>query len=354
MNRILKNSLKFLLFLSVGLVILYLVYLKADSAYQADCIDKQIAPEDCSLVQKVIEDFAGANYFWILLTLVLYTISNVSRAIRWRMLITPLGYSPRLINCFLTVVFGYFANLGLPRMGEIMRAGLLSQYEKISVEKVVGTIVVSRIVDVISLLTMTALAFFFAFDKIAPFFQKYLNLEDKISWNSTFILFLVVGIILGVLLIYLFRERLLKTRLVLKIKALMFGFWDGLQTIRRLDRPFLFIFHSINIWVMYYLMIYFCFFAYEPTEHLSAVAGLVIFVLGGWGMVVPSPGGMGTYHFMVQTGLAMYGISWDVGFSFANIAFFSIQLGANVFLGILALILLPALNKKLFPKICPR
>ncbi len=349
MNKILRNILKFLLFLSLGLVILYLVYRKAELAFQDDCATKGIAPEDCSLIAKVITDFRGANYYWILLTLILYTISNISRAIRWRMLITPLGYQPKFINCFLTVIFGYFANLGLPRMGEIMRAGLLAQYEKIGVEKVIGTIVTSRMVDVLCLLTMSGLAFVLAFDQIWPVFEENVNIIERLRGSSNLAALIAILFIISGILFVVFRKKLFQSRIALKLQSILYGFWDGFRTISKLERPFWFIFHSVNIWIMYYLMIRYCFFAYAPTAGLSGIAGLVIFVLGGWGMVIPSPGGMGTYHFMVQTGLLMYGISWDVGFSFANIAFFSIQLGANVLLGVVAVILLPLVNKNYQP-----
>ncbi len=93
-------------------------------------------------------------------------------------------------------------------------------------------------------------------------------------------------------------------------------------------------------------MTYLCFFAFAPTAHLPMVAGLVVFVFGSWGVVFPSPGGMGTYHFMVIAALGIYGISGDDGFAWANIAFFSIQLGINVFVGLIALLALPWINRQ--------
>ena len=353
MSAYLKNIIKFLLFLGVGLVILYRVYLSADAAFQEDCLLKGIPSEECVLVNKVIQDFKEANYWWVILTVILYTISNISRAIRWRMLLEPLGYRPRYVNCFWAIAFGYFANLGLPRMGEIMRAGLLSQYEKIEVGQVTGTVFVSRMIDLLALLTMTALAFLLAYENINAFIGEYVDFGERFGGSLGPLLILAAGF--GVLLLvggilYILRRLSWVSLLIEKVRTIFFGFIDGIKTIRNLRRPFWFIFHSVNIWVMYYLMIYYCFFSFEPTSGLSGVAGLFIFVLGGWGMVIPSPGGMGTYHFMVQTGLSMYGISWDDGFSFANIAFFSIQLGANVFLGLLALLVLPWINKNYTPK----
>ena len=80
------------------------------------------------------------------------------------------------------------------------------------------------------------------------------------------------------------------------------------------------------------------------------MVALIVFVFGAWGIVVPAPGGMGTYHFMTQTALMMYGVSGEDGFSWANIAFFSIQLGVNIFVGIIALISLPLINRYYQPE----
>jgi hypothetical protein len=97
-------------------------------------------------------------------------------------------------------------------------------------------------------------------------------------------------------------------------------------------------------------MTYFSFFAFAPTAGLSPLIALMVFVFGSWGIVIPSPGGMGTYHFLVQTALMMYGVSGNDGFSFANIAFFSMQIGGNILMGVLSLILLPLLNRGYHPK----
>ncbi len=335
--------------MGVGLLILYFVYSNQNAAYQAECELNQVASEDCSLIKKVISDFRSVNYFWIFLVLLSFTISNVSRAIRWNMLIRPLGYQPRFINSFFATVIGYFANLGFPRLGEVLRPATMAQYEKIPLEKLVGTVVVDRIIDVISILIVSGLAFLLAFDTIWDFLNEYAAFEDKFGglWNLALIGF---GALAAVsLLFYFLRKQIMATKIYAKIVDLARGFWQGIQTVRQLDRPWLFLFHSVNIWFMYFMMTYLCFFAFAPTAHLSAVAGLVVFVLGGWGVVIPSPGGMGTYHFLAQTGLMMYGVSGDDGFSWANIAFFSINLGCNVLIGLIALIALPIVNRNYNP-----
>ena len=104
-----------------------------NAKYQEECAQQNVPLEDCVLLDKVVSDFAGANYYWVLLAILLFVISNVSRTQRWLMLLRPLGYSPRFINGFGAIVIGYFANLALPRIGEVVRAGTLTQYEKIGV-----------------------------------------------------------------------------------------------------------------------------------------------------------------------------------------------------------------------------
>jgi len=339
LKKILVNTLKFVVFLGTGLGILYLVYRHQNEAYQAECGLKGIPAEDCSLVQKVVNDFATANYGWLLAVLLAFTLSNISRGIRWNMLLRQLGHSPRLINAFLTIVLGYFANLGLPRLGEIVRAGAMARYERIPVEKVVGTVVVDRVIDVISLLLISMLAVVLEFDLIRDTLGQYINFSKGRT------LLIAGGIALtGLALLYALRKPLQRSSIYRKIMDMAHGFGEGLRTVARLDKPGWFILHSINVWFMYYLMVYLCFLAYGPTAGLSAVAALIVFAFGTWGIVIPSPGGMGTYHFLAQTALGLYGISGEDGFSFANISFFTIQLGCNVIVGLLSLVLLPALN----------
>jgi len=333
-------------FLSVGLVILYLVYQNQNEAYMAECALKGIADEDCSLIGKILYDFATAKYFWLFMIFVSYMISNVSRAVRWNMLMNKLGFQPKFINSFLTIMLGYFANLGLPRLGEVVRPATLSRYEGIPLEQVMGTVVVDRIIDVISILIVSALAFMLQYDVLWGYLAENSVLQEKIATAAPFLTGLGLIGIIGLVLLYIFREKLKQTKVYEKISGILTGFLDGIKTVMHLDKPFLFFLHSINIWLMYYLMTYFCFLSFAPTADLSPVIALVVFVFGGWGIVIPSPGGMGTYHFLATTALGFYGVSGDDGFSWSNISFFTIQLGCNVVVGLLALLLLPIINKE--------
>ncbi|MEL7021433.1 MAG: lysylphosphatidylglycerol synthase transmembrane domain-containing protein [Bacteroidota bacterium] len=349
MKKHLINLLKFLLFLSIGTAILYFVYQKQNTAYIENCKLEGIPLDECSLLDKIWTDFKGVNFFWLFSVLVAFTISNLSRALRWNMLIRPMGYTPSAVNAFFSVMVGYLSNLFLPRAGELVRAGTMSRYEKVPLEKLMGTIVVGRIFDVISILLVTAACFALEYDKIWAETQRLLALDGTTTPPDGVPVFWMIITAIGALaliLLFVFRNTITQSAIYQKVMEILKGFWQGIQSIRQLEKPWLFAFHSINIWFMYFAMTYLCFFAFAPTATLPAVAGLVVFVAGGWGIVVPSPGGMGTYHFMVVTALALYGIGGDDAFSFANISFFSINLGCNVLMGVLGLLLLPVYNKK--------
>ncbi|MEM6724923.1 MAG: lysylphosphatidylglycerol synthase transmembrane domain-containing protein [Bacteroidota bacterium] len=359
MNKAIRTIIQFTLFFGVGFAILYWVYQGQQAAYQSQCdldfveacvaqgtseadCELQLPFADCSLAKKIISDFRGANYFWLFVIIICYIISNISRALRWNQLIRPLGYKPRLFNTFWATMTGYFANLALPRLGEVVKPGLVARYEKIPLEKVFGTIVIDRLMDVFMLASVMGLAFLLEFDKIWSFIQE--NQGDS-TGVPTWILIVGGVFVLFAIIAFVFRKQIMETALFAKIKQILLGFWEGIQSVRGLDNTPVFILHTFIIWVMYFLMTWLCFFAFEPTSEFGPVIGLVVFVFGSLGIVIPSPGGMGSYQFLVTSALVIYGLNGNDGFSFSMIIFVTINL-ANILFGILAFALLPYLNKR--------
>src|ERR1700735_648655 len=128
-----------------------------------------------------------ANYWLLGPVLGLLLLSHWLRALRWRQLIEPMVYEPSKVNCFLGVMIGYFVNLGAPRLGEVVKCTILSRYEKVPVDKLVGTIVAERAFDVICLVLVFALTLVFQFDVIHSLFSGDLlaffrTAGGKISW----------------------------------------------------------------------------------------------------------------------------------------------------------------------------
>ncbi|MBC7884760.1 MAG: flippase-like domain-containing protein [Saprospiraceae bacterium] len=348
MQKHLVKGAKVSIFFAVGLIILYLVYQRQNIAFQSDCAIKGTPATECSLLGKVWQDISEANYFWVTITMLLFMITNVIRALRWKMMFKALGYRPRFVNLFGTIMINYLANLGIPRSGEVIRAGLISKYENIPVEKALGTIFTDRIFDVLMLAIVMGLALCFGGSDFLTYLNQNVNLEQKLNAlvnSPVFVLAFLSGAGLLTFLAFSYKVQIRNTSLGKKIIGLISGFSAGVQSVRNVSSLSLFLFYTVAIWVLYYLMMYFAFFSFAPTAHLGPTAGLVIFVFGSLGILIPTPGGMGSYHFLVGEALAMYGISGSDAFSFANIVFFSIQIFVNIIFGIISLIVLPIINK---------
>lgn len=343
MSKHLKTIARVSIFLTIGAGILYLLYRGQNAKYHEDCALKGIPAEECSLISKVWQDFLSVDALWLVAVLVAFMLSNLSRAHRWMMLLHGIGHKARFATAFFTIMFGYLANLGVPRIGEVLRAAMLARYEGIPVEKTMGTVVVDRVLDVITLLIMIFLAFVFEFNVIYGYFRENFNLDTAAGRYGIPALALFV---IGLLWLWWMRNRIKKWKIVQRFRETILGFIDGLRSVKRVKQPALFIGHTLFIWLMYYLMNYLCLMAFIPTEHLGASAALIVFVFGALGIVFPSPGGMGTYHAMIIAALVIYQVSSEDAFSFANILYFSIQIFCNVLFGVIALIVLPLINRK--------
>jgi len=320
-----QTTLKYLLFFAVGVFIFWMIY-------------KDL---DISMIKSVLQN--DVKYFWVWVSLLIGILSHISRAIRWNYLIEPLGSKPRLLNTFLAVMTGYLMNLVIPRMGEISRCGVLSKYENISFARLIGTVLTERVIDVLMLLLMTLVAIISQFGYILGFINQNPAVGAKIRSVATSPL-LIGGILLALTLVIALRKRIMRTRFYKRLENTVNQLKEGIISFRYVKKKGALIFHSVFIWVMYYLMLYTAFFAMDFTSGLSPLAGLTTFVMGSFGMVAPVQGGLGTWHFMTKEALALYGISNENGIIFAFVAHTTMNLMVVV-IGLLSLLALPVVNR---------
>lgn len=315
MKKKILNVLKFLGFLSIGvLIILWVWYKMSDS-------DKE----------KVIHSMTNANYFWIVLSIFLGTLSHVSRALRWRLIFEPIGYKPSRKNLFFSVMSMYFGNMLITRLGEVARCAVLQKYEKIPFEKSFGTVVAERAVDLIMLAIMLGLTILLQLDYIGEMWDSLLNIgSGNESANNkkepSFLMKNLKWIILGaigivVLILYLLRKHPFFGKIFLKVKTMAKGFWQGIASVFKVKRPMEFIFHTLFIWLMYYLMTYVTFFALPETSNMSLLAPLSVLIFGSFAVMFV-PNGTGAFQLIVTAILsieAFGNIDKGVAFSLGTI-----------------------------------
>ncbi|MEO6167708.1 MAG: lysylphosphatidylglycerol synthase transmembrane domain-containing protein [Chitinophagales bacterium] len=302
-------------------------------------------------LEQIKSKLESANWWWALLALVFGFFSNVFRSLRWNMLIHPLGYRPKVKNTFGALMVGYLANLAIPRLGEVTRSAILSNYEKIPMNKMFGTVVVERVIDVLTIFFLLFLVLLMEFEKMSSMAEDYVfaPIGEKVAFLlSQGIVFyaLVIGVFAALLFAsWFFLVRIRRTKYYLKLKDMLRGFLDGLKTIGNLKNRNLFLLYTTLIWLMYFLMSYVCFYCFPATSSLGWVAALAVMVFGAFGWAAPVQGGFGTFHVIVTQALFLYGIANDDGLAFAILNHATQVFGMLVFGG-LALIVLPIINRK--------
>jgi len=300
------KALRFLLFLSIAGILLYFAFKGVD-------------------FDDLWESFIHARYGYILLYLLFGFISLLSRSYRWILLIEPLNFKASFMNSFYALNTGYLANFAFPRLGELTRCATLSKAEKIPVDKLFGTVIVERIIDLVMVTILLFVLIIFRFN----FFGTWLSenifgpLTDKLdkSLGGTWILlaFLIGTPLALVGLYYVFRERLSRVKFLQKPRSFIKGIIDGLKSIYKLKRFWGFLFHSILIWALYWAMTYSAVFALAETSVLKPVDGLFLLVVGTFGFIVPAQGGIGAYHYVASLALTLYAVPREVGLTYATI-----------------------------------
>nr|WP_207190437.1 lysylphosphatidylglycerol synthase transmembrane domain-containing protein [Galbibacter mesophilus] len=289
-------------------------------------------PEDR---KSIFEAVKNADYFWVIASLFLGFLSHFTRALRWNLLLEPIGYKPKIMNNLMAIFVGYLANLGIPRSGEVLRATTLTTYEKVPFQKTFGTIIAERVIDVVLLLTIVAVTAILQTEVIADYFaNKNVNFL-KLS------LFGVALLVAGIAFLLLIKRA--KSGFLLKVKNFVFELIEGVMSIFKMKRKWLFIIYTLLIWVLYIAMFWLIKYSIPETASLSLNAILAAFVAGAFAMSATN-GGIGLYPIAVSKILLVYGISKASGDAFGWIMWTSQTLMVVVF-GALAFLFLPFYNR---------
>jgi glycosyltransferase 2 family protein len=329
MSKKLFSILQYAFFLGLGIFLLWLTLRKSDW-------------------NSIINDLAGANYVFLIPATLMLVVSHFIRALRWKILIEPLGYQPSTLNTFLAVFVGYWANLAVPRLGEVLKCTILGRYEKVPADKLIGTIVAERAIDVCSLAVIMMITVFSQYNLIGGFARELFT-KFFTSRTGSFSLFkvgvfvlIIVSFIL--LFIWIFR-RLSHLAIVIKTKNIFLGIWQGLTSIRYIKHKGTFFLHSVLIWALYLYSTYMGFFAMTDMAHFGIKGALSALTFGSFGMIIPSPGGIGSFQYAIQQVMILYGVTPEKGLSLGMLIWFA-QTGIIIIFGTIAFLVLPVVNKK--------
>jgi uncharacterized protein (TIRG00374 family) len=330
-HKNIKSILQFVVLLGIGILLIWLSL-------------KQVAPEK----DNILKAFKNADYFWIIISMVISLFSHFLRAYRWNYLLKPVGQKVKLLNATCDVLVGYFANYGIPRMGEISRCTLAAKYDKVPFEVGFGTVITERIIDFILFLIIFILTLALQFSELIGLANELIldKLRAKFSGAGSSALTLIVLAAIVILLIaavWALRKKF-TSLLKGKLGGIIKGMAQGIGSVRKMENPAGFVLLSLLIWVCYFYSLYVCFFALPGTAHLGQKECLTLLLFGTFGVIF-SPGGLGAYPAIVG-GILLYTYHIDQVSSFALpwLAWTS-QFVLVVILGLLSLVVLPIYNR---------
>ena len=290
------------------------------------------------------ESLLHAKYIVIIPITFIAILSHVSRAMRWKIMIEPMGYHPSTSNTFYATMCGYFANTFIPRAGEILRCTLLGRYEKIPVNKLIGTILTERVFDLFCYFLVIIFTICIQISTVSNFIKdKILQISNKnasFPWWQT-----LLALSIAVVIIFIFVRWIFKNypthKHILKLKGIHIGLKEGFTSILRLKKRRAFILHSIFIWTLYLMEIYIGFQALTATSGLGLGAAFSVLSLATLAFIV-APGGIGAFPVAVQQVLLIYSID-NISFGWLM---WSVSTGIIIVGGLISFGLLIYTNKK--------
>lgn len=330
MRRRLYSILQYIIFLGGGI---FLVWWQL----------KEMTPAD---EKEFYNALHYANYWLIIPIVFMSVLSHISRSMRWKLLLEPMDYHPSLKNVFAVTMVGYLANSAVPRLGEILKCTFLARYEKLKVDKLVGSILIERTFDFICYLILIGITILIQLDMLGGYIKEKIS---KINNTTGMPLWMKMSILLFMLiLLFILAKWIFKkyanNKIISKISHLFGGIVTGFKSIKELKKRKLFLAHTFFIWAMYLLQIYIGFMAMEGTSSLGFKAAFSVLSLSTLAMII-TPGGIGSFPLFVMEILTIYGIVSPIGKAFGWLIW-GVSTSIVIIIGFISLLVLPYLNRK--------
>lgn len=334
----LKQALRFCIFFGLGIFILWI-------------FQNNLTAEERTEINDSLRNARWIMIFWIA---VFGLLSNVFRTLRWNLLIEPLGYRPRFINTFCSVLVAYFANLAVPRLGEVLRCTFLYRYEKVPVQKSLGTVVSERVIDMLTFFLLFCASFLLEYKALRDYVLGLFNRQEAGGHGILWLILIAVVLVAAIWWIVIYCKRTQKraendpsfkpNTIILKIGKVIKGFGEGFASLGHIKKPWLFIVYTIGLWGCYLLMMHFAFHSLPDLSGSSIGLAVIALAMGTIGIML-TPGGIGVYPVIISETLSIFGVTKTLGYTAGWIAW-GTQTALVILAGLAALCILPLINRK--------
>lgn len=248
------------------------------------------------------------------------------RARRWRILMLPFDSGMDTLTAFNGVNIGYLANFAFPRIGEVVRCGFVSRRSKerhqdssdgqgISFEHAVGTVLLSRVWDMLMVFVLIGVLLALRWHQFGDFFVNKIfgPARDKFGSAGLWIMLAALAAA-GVLTVFLLRKYRHSNPIASKIHGFLSGILKGFKSFTHMDHKVAFLGYTVLLWAMYWLMSMCVLWAMPQMDGLTWIDAWFVCLVGSVAWMIPVPGGFGAYHWLVALGISsIYAMSWDTG-----------------------------------------
>ena len=288
-----------------------------------------------------------ARYWLIIPVFVILFLSHFIRALRWRLLIQSLGYNPSRTNAFFAVMIGYLTNQAVPRLGELVKCTMLARYEKIPADKLIGTIILERIIDSITLLFIFGITLVIQPDFYSQLTEAIFNSKRDPAHktiSSSLVLLIVIAIIVIVIAIWMLKKKKNFKDLGALFRRIGQRIWQGISAIKHLKKRRQFILLTIILWTLYLSGGFIGFMALQETHTYGIREAFTVLSAGSIGMIA-TPGGIGAYAYLLQQTMIVYGLNEGIALAFGWILWLA-QTAVILIGGLISFVAMPFYNKQ--------
>ncbi len=331
MNKRLRTILQYLFFLSLGIFLVWWSVKDLDKAQQS----------------QIKLALANARYYLVAPVFLILLLSHYVRALRWRLLIQPLGYSPDKLNTFFAVMIGYLANQAFPRLGEVLKCTVLARYEKVPADKLVGTIILERLIDAICLLVIFAITLLIQptlYNQLTDLILNNKSQEEEKRVPGYVFALIVFGAILLLIGAWMLIKKKSFSDVVAIFRKIAKRVAEGIGAIRHLKRRTEFIILTLLLWTFYLAGGYIGFQALQETEMYGIKEAFTVLSAGSIGMII-TPGGIGGYAYLISTSMQLYGLNSGISVAFGWLLWIA-QTIVILVMGLVSFVALPWHNKR--------
>jgi uncharacterized protein (TIRG00374 family) len=289
----------------------------------------------------------NARFYLALPVFIILLLSHFVRALRWRLLMEPLGYKPDKLNAFFAVMIGYLANQAFPRLGEVLKCTLLARYEKIPADKLVGTIILERLIDAICLVIVFGITLASQPGLYSKLVDNVFSVEGDSPKHKIpgYVIFLaIVGLIALMIALWMIIKKKTFQDLGKALRKIGQRIWQGLSAIQHLKKRGQFLVLTLILWSLYLSGGYIGFLALHETQHYGIKEAFTVLAAGSIGMII-TPGGIGAYAYLIEATMQLYGLQQSIAVAFGWLLWIA-QTVIILIGGLVSFALIPWYNKK--------